>query len=417
MKYLIGLCAFALTGLFHARAELTVPAFTAYSAPNPNGLRISAPAGITGWTDARQQAEWFGHFKNPGKLTASITVRLPKGKDVTWKLDVAGQSREGRAEGAEGDVTVSFGEFAVAKAGYVRFSLSSAKPAGDVAALVLDGSALEGAHFNLEPRRNAASVHLAYQLPRGADMDAFYCEATAIEDPIWTFFMACGFQRGYFGMQVNSPTERRIIFSVWDSGAGTKAMGRGEVAPEDHTQLLSKGDGVEASAFGGEGTGGHSHLKYMWKTGEAQRFLLTSQPGKDGTAIYSGFWFHPEKKSWMRIASFQAPKASASLRGFHSFSENFIGANGELQRKARFCNQWVHLRGGDWQEITEASFSHDETGKSARLDRFMGVENGCFFLSNGGFIEGSTKYGERFKRPATGRPPADVDLGKLNAEP
>jgi hypothetical protein len=35
----------------------------------------------------------------------------------------------------------------------------------------------------------------------------------------------------------------------------------------------------------------------------------------------------------------------------------------------------------------------------------MGVENGHFFLSQGGFIEGFTKYGEKFTRPATAKPP------------
>jgi hypothetical protein len=35
----------------------------------------------------------------------------------------------------------------------------------------------------------------------------------------------------------------------------------------------------------------------------------------------------------------------------------------------------------------------------------MGVENGQFFLSNGGFINGFTKSGEKFTRPASGRIP------------
>jgi hypothetical protein len=60
--------------------------------------------------------------------------------------------------------------------------------------------------------------------------------------------------------------------------------------------------------------------------------------------------------------------------------------------------------------LTEASFSHDGTGKSARLDRFMGVEDGRFFLSHGGFIPGFTKYGEKFTRPATTIPPKDIAL-------
>jgi hypothetical protein len=37
----------------------------------------------------------------------------------------------------------------------------------------------------------------------------------------------------------------------------------------------------------------------------------------------------------------------------------------------------------------------------------MGLENGQFFLSNGGFVSGFTKYGEKFVRPATGQPPTD----------
>lgn len=45
------------------------------------------------------------------------------------------------------------------------------------------------------------------------------------------------------------------------------------------------------------------------------------------------------------------------------------------------------------EELTTASFSHDPTGKAARLDRFMGVEDGRFFLSHGGFVEGFTPYG------------------------
>jgi hypothetical protein len=39
----------------------------------------------------------------------------------------------------------------------------------------------------------------------------------------------------------------------------------------------------------------------------------------------------------------------------------------------------------------------------------MGVENGQFFLSHGGFIEGFTKSGESFPRPATSQLP-DIKL-------
>ena len=241
-------------------------------------------------------------------------------------------------------------------------------------------------------------------MPKDTEVAAFYNEMTGIDDPIHTYYMACGFSRGYFGMQVNSPTERRIIFSVWDAGSGQSANTRSEVSEENHVQLLAKGDDVHASVFGGEGTGGHSHLKYLWKTGEPQKFVVTAKPGGMHTD-YTGYWFHPEQKKWVLIASFRAPKDGKWLRGLYSFSENFVGNNGHLRRKALFGPQWIRTAGGEWKEITEASFSHDSTGKANRLDRFMGVENGLFFLAHGGFGPGFTKYGEKFTRPATSKAP------------
>ena len=107
----------------------------------------------------------------------------------------------------------------------------------------------------------------------------------------------------------------------------------------------------------------------------------------------------------MLISSWRAPKDGGWLHGLYSFSENFGGSNGHLQRKALFGNQWIRLEDGKWSEITSAAFSHDGTGKSDRLDRFMGVENGQFFLSNGGFVPGFTKFGEKFTRPAIGKAP------------
>ena len=230
---------------------------------------------------------------------------------------------------------------------------------------------------------------------------------TAVDDPVQTYYMATGFARGYFGMQVNSPTERRIIFSVWDAASGTTAMDRSTVAADNYTQLVAKGDGVVAEVFGNEGTGGHSHLVYAWKTGSTQRFFVTAAPSGTST-VYSGYWFHPERQSWQLIASFRAAKDGQGLRRLYSFSENFGGSTGHLRRKALFGAQWIQLANGQWHELTSASFSHDPTGREQRLDRFMGVENGQFFLSHGGFVPGFTTSGALFTRPSSGAPPAIV---------
>jgi len=43
----------------------------------------------------------------------------------------------------------------------------------------------------------------------------------------------------------------------------------------------------------------------------------------------------------------------------------------------------------------------------------MGLENGQFFLSHGGFVTGFTKFGDKFTRPAIGQAPAGLTLPPL----
>ena len=82
-------------------------------------------------------------------------------------------------------------------------------------------------------------------------------------------------------------------------------------------------------------------------------------------------------------------------------------------RKALYDNQWIRTSDGNWIELTEAKFSHDPTGKSDRLDRFMGIEDGQFFLSHGGFTDDFTSYGELYTRRKTNRSPAKMELPSL----
>ncbi|MEZ6123770.1 MAG: DUF3472 domain-containing protein [Planctomycetaceae bacterium] len=400
-----------------ARAEeLTVPGATAYLEPN-SGARVTAERGIDQWTDSKTAVCWFGKINNRGSLSAVVDVSGPEGENVSLKLTVGEQSRSVRSTLGSSDTKFDFGTFQISDPGYVCFRLQQEgeKLANDVAVRVLklNGDAAKDAHFNLKPRRNAASVHLAYPVEKGAEVSAFYCEMTGVEDPIWTYYMACGWHRGYFGMQVNSPTERRIIFSVWDSG--NEGVDRKKVADENRVTLVGKGEDVYSGDFGNEGTGGHSHLKFQWKTGEVQKFLVTAEPVSETQTVYSGWYFRPDLSDWMLISSWKAPKEGGYMRGLYSFSENFIGANGQVLRKALYGNQWIRTSAGDWLEVTRVTFSHDPTGREDRLDRFMGVENGQFFLSHGGFVDGFTKYGEPFDRPASGRSPADIKLPPLPA--
>jgi arylsulfatase A-like enzyme len=407
------IAAFFLCALCGAQGELRVPAFTAYLEPDPEGARVSASAGVSEWKEPSLTVLWFGDIKTPGRLDCSLLLRLPVGEESKFRLRVAGTAREASVKGMGDDlVKVAFGSFDVPATGFQRFTLESlngpGQDAGDLQTLMLDGPAAVDAHFNLKARRNAASVHLFYPMAGASNVDAFYCEVTGVETPLWTYFEACGWHRGYLGMQVNSPTERRIIFSVWDSGQ--EGVDRNKVGAQDRVTLVAKGDGVLAGDFGNEGTGGHSHLVQDWKSGQKQRFLVTAKPRDATHTVYAGYWFEPEQKKWRLISSWNAPKDGGYLHGLYSFCENFGGSNGQLRRKALYGNQWFHTSDGQWHEQTAATFSHDPTGKADRLDRFMGVEEGQFFLSTGGFVPGFTKYGAVFTRPASGHPPTDFML-------
>jgi len=408
MHFIVALIALITTALPVRLAQLRVPAFTAYLSPDPDAVDVSPNQPVMPFVQAGAHIQWYGHFTTSGTIQVAVAIRLARGQSVHLRATVGEVHHDATVNGTDSLVRVAFGTFAIRDTGYQRIDLGTIGPDGSPAtvvdALLLDGPPVATAHFNLDARRNAASVHLRFPTDSNLVVTGFYSEVTAVTDPVPTYYMACGFARGYFGMQVNSPTERRIIFSVWDAASGNSARDRSTVAAENYTQLLAKGDGVVAEVFGNEGTGGHSHLVYPWITGSTQRFFVTAKP--DGSfTIYTGYWFNPGKHAWQLIASFRAAKDGKGLRHLYSFSEDFGGSTGNLRRKALYGNQWIRLSDGRWQELTTASFSHDATGKENRLDRFMGVENGQFFLSHGGFVPGYTASGSAFTRPATGTPP------------
>jgi hypothetical protein len=140
---------------------------------------------------------------------------------------------------------------------------------------------------------------------------------------------------------------------------------------------------------------------------------VTAQRVDETHTIFAGYYFRPDTQEWMLISSWNAPKEGKHLRGLYSFSENFVGRNGHIVRKALYDNQWIRTDDGQWIELTEAKFSHDATGKADRLDRFMGIEKGQFFLSHGGFLDTFTPSGERFTRPKSNRSPKQMKLPPL----
>ena len=416
------LCSVFIGFMAQATALQEIPAFTAYSAPDPNrGVQRGRDGKITNW-DSGTRLSWYGHFAEKGELQLSLKLPGEMAKGVKLQLAVSSQEkpavsskRNGKGEGT----VVSFGKVSLPAAGYYRFTLEgSGGKLPDLEALVIDGPASEAAHFSKVERRNSASVHLGYPVPDSAkdEVEWFYLEVTPKTEPLWSYYMATGWHRGYFGMQVNSPTERRIIFSVWD--AGGEAIDRGKVEDHNRVKLLAKGDGVNAGDFGNEGTGGHSHLVYPWKLGDTVHFLMRAQAEGD-TTTYTGWFRDSKSKEWNLVASFRAPKDGKYLHGLYSFNENFGGQNGDERRVCEFGNGWIRTKQSKWLPLTEARFTHDGHGASERLDRSAGVRGKRHYLANGGFVEDTTKGAvtkahEPLHVPQPeGKPPGDQELETL----
>jgi hypothetical protein len=412
------LAALTASGL----AEVEVPAFTAFSSPEPNkGAQRNREGAITRWEE-KTVLHWYGRIATKGALDASLKLvdGLADGTKLTLTITPQEGSSKGRPlEGKAAGDQVAFGKFAVAAPGYYRFELEGK---GDklpaLKSLVLDGAASEGAHFSTVERRNAASIHLGYPVPNEAkeEVEWFYLEVTPKTDPLWSYYMATGWHRGYFGMQVNDPGERRIIFSVWDSGG--EAKDRDKVHDDNRVKLMAKGEGVHADDFGNEGTGGHSHLVYPWKLGDTVHFLMRAQVEGDKTT-YTGWFRDSKSKAWRLVSSFRAPKDGKFLHGLYSFNENFIGSNGDERRVCEFGNGWIRTKSGKWIPLTEARFTHDGHGKSERLDRSAGTIGKRFYLANGGFVEDTnktavTKGNDPMKIAAPeGKHPVDAELEKM----
>ena len=399
-----------------AQRDSVLSVTTAYITPLNTGIQLAdeeeedefvkGNPDYYNWHQVVKQIHFFVKVRKAGELR--VQLQFANKWALPIRVSVGATVLKAVLPATSKFTTVKLGKVLIADTGFVQITLSvpknTARMQASIAGILLGGTAVEQMHFNHKSRRNAASVHLKYPVADSVKAVSFYNEITVPDgfDPVHTYYMACGFARGYFGIQVNSEKERRVIFSVWD--AGNEAVDRNKVGAENRVALLAKGDSVITNDFGNEGTGGHSHFVYPWKTQTTYKFLVTAlADSASQTTIYSGYFYVPEKQRWKLIASFSAPKDGKPLRGLYSFSENFVGINGQLERKALFGNQWIQNgANGQWQELREARFSYDVTGKMGdRIDYGAGVTaNGAFELWHGGFKNATANYGQSFTRPA-----------------
>ena len=377
-----------------------------------------------GWEDWEgKEAVWSTYFKlqKKGSLQLSILLNVPQGKsEIT--VSVAGVSHNIGVLGA-GDKLYNAGIWNIAAPGYIEITVSGITKTGNLYAVAkeiqVSGESVDSNIVFVKNNednyfywgRRGPSCHINYDLSgTGDEAEWFYNEITVPvgSDPVGSYFMADGFTEGYFGMQVNSPTERRIIFSVWSP---FKTDDPKAIPQDQRLQLVKKGNNVITEEFGNEGSGGHSHLVYNWKTGQSYKFLLHGKPINNNSTNYTAYFFDNETNQWLLIASFTRPATHTYLKRFHSFLENFEPEAGNITRKAFYHNQWIKPAQGDWMPITKMTVTVDLTGrKKYRADYDGGVEHGQFYLKNGGFFNETATLKKVFEGKSEHKP---IGIGAL----
>jgi hypothetical protein len=240
------------------------------------------------------------------------------------------------------------------------------------------------------------SVHLQYPAPEGV---AFYNEVTVDRSAEGTYFMACGFDRGYFGIQELGGGKKVVLFSVWDPGSQNDPK---SVATDRQVKVLGQGEGVRVKRFGGEGTGAQSFLDFDWKLGQTYRFFVKATPDRDRTN-YAAFFRPPDSAQWKPMATFSTLNGKP-MHGYYSFIEDFRRnrVSAAKVRRARFGSGWVKKPDGQWVALTRARFTGDNN-PATNID--AGTEGASFFLATGGDTTNThTKLNEPIDRLPDGLP-------------
>lgn len=379
-----------------------------------DSLYISSD-GIKNWKDEKVGFDTYLRLTDTGRLQIQLRARAKSTSQI--KITIHGNSRVLTIQPG-GYQWYDAGEWRIKDTGYSKIHLSAVSKTGQLISEVSDyrisGSAVNSLTAFVPNNndqffywgRRGPSVHLNYPFTDSIKATWFYNEVVVPQnqDVIGSYFMAIGFTDGYFGIQVNSKTERRILFSIWSPYQTDDPK---SIPANMRISLLKKGEGVHTGEFGNEGSGGQSFLRYSWRPNTRYKFLLKGQPDGHDNTVYTAYFFDPLINQWRLIASFQRPQTNHYLARFHSFLENFLPENGNVTRTVLFQNQWIANQKGQWTELATARFTYDNTArKGYRRDYAGGIVNGSFYLKNCGFFNSNTPYNAVLKRPLTNQPPA-----------
>ncbi|NVK51998.1 MAG: DUF3472 domain-containing protein [Flavobacteriaceae bacterium] len=368
---------------------------------------IITKKGVVNWSNNILRTYFFIH--KPTEISLGINLENHT-KKTRLSVSFNGEKKKELKLNSSDSSKVFINNYKIKKAGYHYLdieNISKNTPLNiqNILVGISDKKNIDFSRDDFYWSHRGPSTHLNYQIPKEINNIQYYYSEINVpkkNDVIGTFYMANGFQYGYFGIQVNSKSERRILFSVWSP---YKTDNPNSIPKDFRIQLLKKGEGVTTGKFGNEGSGGQSYKVFNWKPNIDYKFLLKAEPFKDNTTNFTAYFYDPELSKWYLIASFKRPKTQEYLKRFHGFLECFIPKQGSIERKANYTNQWVYNSDG-WHEINSFKFSADNTArKKNRLDYSGGITNNAFYLRAFGFFNDNTKIGSLFTKDKTNKPP------------
>ena len=245
----------------------------------------------------------------------------------------------------------------------------------------------------------ARSVHLWWEAAPGTE---FYNEVRVEQSVPGSYFMAAGWNTGYFGIQELGNKDKIVLFSVWDPTKGDDAKA---VPPEKRVEVLHSDPDAKIGRFGGEGTGAQCKYSYAWSPGERCRLLVRAKVEDEKTA-YSGWFYRNDLKEWKHLATFRVTTKGSPLKGYYSFVEDFRrdGKSAGQQRRARYGPGWVRTLKDEWVAVTKVRFTADTTPLET-IDASVDEEG--FVLATGGETKNVTKLNSMLALPETRRTPPD----------
>ena len=312
--------------------------------------------------------------------------------NLKLKLDGVGNGYTIMIPEGINDQEISVGDFNIVSPGYHFIKIYNIETSQNqypvIEGLVIQSETGNEIKLNKSIHLGAASTHLRYTVPGDSTVKWFYTEVKVpkeVEMSEHAYYETNGFHSGYGGIQLNSLTERRFIFSIWSlfkTDDPTKI-------PKDYlVRLNSKGPQVFTGDFGNEGSGGHSHLVYPWKVDQTYRFLSGIKSLKGDSATYIAYYAVPEDQyQWHLMSEWTQHKTDtkSGFKNLYAFVENF-GSNGDDYFKAYYGNQWIITPSGNWMELNEAKFTTTAHPlKHQRYDYGAGVEGHWFYMFTGGF--------------------------------